>query len=57
MNRLVIIEWIIIFAAMAGIWPWLLGYRSGWYGALQIFLLLALIWVTRNRLRRVRGGG
>jgi|WetSurMetagenome_2_1015567.scaffolds.fasta_scaffold360221_1 hypothetical protein len=55
MKRLIIIEWGIIFAAMLSIWPWLLGYRSGWYRALQIAVLLALIWVTRNRLRRARG--
>jgi len=54
MNRLIIIEWVIIFLAMLSIWPWLAGYRAIWYSGAQIVVVLTLIWVARNRWRRTR---
>lgn len=52
------IETVVILVALASLWPLILGYEwsgSPWYkfGYLAL-LLVALLWVTSRRLRRIR---
>ena len=54
MKRLIIIEWIIILLALVSLWPVIIGDQPGWYYGILVAVLLALIWVTRNRVLRTQ---
>ncbi len=55
MRRLVIFEWAIILIALFSLLPAALGYRQPMlYRVYLIIIMLALIWVTRNRVLRTR---
>ncbi|NIM06278.1 MAG: hypothetical protein GTO55_07840 [Armatimonadetes bacterium] len=54
MSRVVLIEWIIIIVGLISIWPIIAGYHAIWYSIYLFVVMLALIWVTRSRLRRIR---
>jgi hypothetical protein len=54
MTRLVLLEWIIIAIALLSLWPVIIGYSLLWYKLYLLVVLGALIWVTRNRLARIR---
>ena len=51
------VEWVLIFIAIASLWPWLLGYRSAWYQGWLIIVLALMALVAANRLRRIGQGG
>ncbi len=54
MRTGVIVEWVLIFAAMAALWPWAFGYRPAWYRLVLVGALVAMGWVFVRRLGRVR---
>jgi hypothetical protein len=56
MKRLVLIEWIIILWALISLVPVGLHYQAVWYRIYLVLVLIALLWVTRNRLQRTRAG-
>jgi hypothetical protein len=49
-----IIEWALIFLALLGLWPWILGYRATWSRALLAVALAAMVWVFLRRVNRIR---
>ena len=55
MHRGEWIEWAAMLAALASLWPWLFGYRPGWYRALLLAALVAMVVVAVRRIRRARG--
>jgi len=54
MSRLVFLEWVIIIAALFSLWPFITGYQSTLYRIYLAVVMLALVWVARNRLVRIR---
>jgi membrane protein YdbS with pleckstrin-like domain len=54
MRAGVIVEWVLILAAMAALWPWTFGYRPPWYRLVLVAALAAMAWVFVRRLGRVR---
>lgn len=54
MNKLIVIEWAIIILALVSLWPMVAGYHAIWYRIYLVVIMLALFWVTRNRLARTR---
>jgi hypothetical protein len=54
MKRGEIIEWVLILLALVSLWPWVFGYRPGWYRLVLVAALAAMIWVARRRIGRVR---
>jgi hypothetical protein len=54
MHRGEWIEWLVMLAALASLWPWLFHYRHhpGWYRAVLVGALVALVVVTVRRVRR-----
>jgi hypothetical protein len=54
MKRLELLEWIVIIIALVSLWPVVIGYSPIWYKLYLVVVLGALIWVTRNRLHRIR---
>ncbi len=50
------LEWVLIFLAMASLWPRILGYRELWYQLSLLGVLAVMVWVARRRLARVRQG-
>lgn len=50
----VIVEWVLIFAALFSLWPWVFGYREPWYRLLLVVVLVAMLWVAARRIRRIR---
>ena len=54
MSRLILLEWIIIVIALLSLWPVILGHNSLWYSIYLFVVMLALVWVTRNRVVRTR---
>ena len=50
----VIVEWILVFLALLGLWPWILGYREPWYRLVLVVVLIAMIWVAVRRISRIR---
>lgn len=50
-----VVEWVLIFLAIASLWPWILGYRGGWLYPVWAAALVAMIWVLVRRVNRVRG--
>jgi len=54
MPRLVLLEWAIIFVALVSLWPVVMGYHATWYRVYLVVIMVALLWVTRNRLARTR---
>jgi purine-cytosine permease-like protein len=55
MRRLILIEWTIILIALFSLLPVAFGYQQPiWYRIYLIIILLALIWVTRNRVQRTK---
>jgi len=49
-----IIEWILILLALLSLWPWILGYRPGWYRVVLVAALAAMVAVAVRRIGRVR---
>ena len=55
MRKLILLEWAIILIALFSLLPVAFGYQQAvWYRIYLIIVLLALLWVTRNRVLRTR---
>ncbi len=54
MPKLILVEWLIIFLALISLWPVVTGYQATWYRIYLLAIMLALLWVTRNRILRTR---
>jgi hypothetical protein len=54
MSRLIVLEWVVIVAALLSLWPAILGYHENLYRGWLAGMVIALVWVTRNRLSRIR---
>jgi hypothetical protein len=54
MERVELVEQIIVIAAIATLWPWILGYREPWYlwGGLS-FVALTMVVITIRKWRRM----
>ncbi|MBN2310957.1 MAG: hypothetical protein JXR94_18425 [Candidatus Hydrogenedentes bacterium] len=44
----------IMAAGIACLWPWVFGYRGGWYLWTSLAVALLLLWVAVRRVARLR---
>ena len=54
MHRGEWVEWALMLAALASVWPWLFGYRPDWYRAVLVGVLAAMVAVAVRRIGRAR---
>jgi membrane protein implicated in regulation of membrane protease activity len=51
------LDWLVIFAAMASLWPWAFGFRPPWYRLVLLASLAVMALMAARRLRLMRRMG
>lgn len=51
------LDWLLIFAAMACLWPWAFGFRPPWYRLVLLASLTVMALMAARRLRLMRRTG
>ena len=54
-NKVEIIEWLVIFIALVSLAPFGFHYHAPWYLAYLTVVMIAMVVVLGNRVRRLRG--
>jgi hypothetical protein len=49
------LDWLLIFVAMASLWPWAFGFRPPWYRLVLLASLAVMALIAAQRIKLLRG--